>query len=353
MITPKRILVIRRDNIGDLVCTTPLFDTLRRYFPEARIDALVNSYNAPVLAGNPSLDTIYHYTKAKHKQPGQSRLAVYRDTGKLLWHLRRCRFDYVLLPGQANEHARQFARWIGAHHIIGLTDSVAPKAIDYPIDSHCVKDKHEVMQCHALLTAFGIIDTPGPLRVFPNINLVASFQAHVPTRKTASARHVAVHISAREPERHWPLNHFATLCRYIARQGNIPWLFWSPGTADNPRHPGDDRRAQELLYLTRDITSLYPCATQTLDELIAALSLCDSIVCSDGGVLHCAAALGKPIVALFENRSDKTLRWYPWRVPYRMVTPQTRDVRDIAVESVLTALDQLSAETLLPSESYC
>ena len=32
--TPK-ILVIRRDNIGDLVCTTPLISALRRRFPEA------------------------------------------------------------------------------------------------------------------------------------------------------------------------------------------------------------------------------------------------------------------------------------------------------------------------------
>ena len=36
-------LVIRRDNIGDLVCTTPLFEALRLRFPSARIDALTNS----------------------------------------------------------------------------------------------------------------------------------------------------------------------------------------------------------------------------------------------------------------------------------------------------------------------
>ena len=39
----KQILVIRRDNIGDLVCTTPLFTALRRRFPDAWIGAFVNS----------------------------------------------------------------------------------------------------------------------------------------------------------------------------------------------------------------------------------------------------------------------------------------------------------------------
>ena len=35
-----RILVVRRDNIGDLVCTTPLFAALRRQYPQAWLGAL-------------------------------------------------------------------------------------------------------------------------------------------------------------------------------------------------------------------------------------------------------------------------------------------------------------------------
>ncbi|MBI3715416.1 MAG: hypothetical protein HY255_05435 [Betaproteobacteria bacterium] len=46
---PEGLLVIRRDNIGDLVCTTPLLAALRTHFPQARIEVLANSYNAPVL----------------------------------------------------------------------------------------------------------------------------------------------------------------------------------------------------------------------------------------------------------------------------------------------------------------
>ena len=45
----KRVLIIRRDNIGDLVCTTPLFSALREALPNAYLAALVNSYNAEAL----------------------------------------------------------------------------------------------------------------------------------------------------------------------------------------------------------------------------------------------------------------------------------------------------------------
>ena len=62
---PSRILLIRRDNIGDLVCTTPVFRALRERWPRAHIGVLVNSYNAPVLENNPDVDAVYAYTKAK------------------------------------------------------------------------------------------------------------------------------------------------------------------------------------------------------------------------------------------------------------------------------------------------
>jgi hypothetical protein len=50
------------------------------------------------------------------------------------------------------------------------------------------------------------------------------------------------------------------------------------------------------------------------------------------------------MVALFENRESKTRRWYPWRVPYEMVTPQTRDIQDIGVQDVLLAWRRLMTQ---------
>ncbi|HRE18743.1 MAG TPA: hypothetical protein PLW86_17010, partial [Rhodocyclaceae bacterium] len=71
------ILVIRTDNIGDLVCTTPLLSALRQRHPQAWIGVLANSYSAPVLAGNPDVDAVLVYRKAKHLAPGESVLAAH------------------------------------------------------------------------------------------------------------------------------------------------------------------------------------------------------------------------------------------------------------------------------------
>ena len=56
MSEPRRILFIRRDNIGDLVLTTPLIHAVRARFPAAWIGVLGNSYNTPVLAAHPDVD---------------------------------------------------------------------------------------------------------------------------------------------------------------------------------------------------------------------------------------------------------------------------------------------------------
>src|SRR3981081_2973824 len=90
-------LVIRRDNIGDLVCTTPLFEALRNRFPAARIYALTNSYNLPVLRSNPFIDEAFAYTKGKHREPGTSLWSVYAHRLRLIWRLRRLRIDYAVI----------------------------------------------------------------------------------------------------------------------------------------------------------------------------------------------------------------------------------------------------------------
>src|SRR6195256_5684914 len=92
-----RILVIRRDNIGDLVCTTPLIAALRERFPRAHIAALVNTYNEAVLSGNPAVDAVYAYEKGKHRGAKRSIASVYAGRLKLMMNLRREKFDYAIL----------------------------------------------------------------------------------------------------------------------------------------------------------------------------------------------------------------------------------------------------------------
>ncbi|WP_148713998.1 glycosyltransferase family 9 protein [Chitinolyticbacter meiyuanensis] len=333
------ILLIRRDNIGDLVCSTPLIVAIRARYPQARITVLANSYNAGVLAGNPAIDAVYAYEKAKHREPRQSRWGVYWRTLRLVLALRRQRFDWAIAVGSGlHVHAIKFARWVGARQIVAFVaqGQPVPPGVTHPID-YVRTPVHETLDCFRLLAPLGIDGEPGPLRVYPDPGRLAAMQERLPSK----GRVLALHVSAREADRRWPEAHFVALITTLAqRHPDLTMLLlWSPGAESDPRHPGDDALAGRLLAASAGW--LLPAPTGELAELIAALACADLVLCSDGGALHLAAALGKPIVALFENREDKTARWYPWQVPYRMVMPPTRAIRDIPLEPVLAAVEDL------------
>src|SRR5258706_2242326 len=306
-----RILILRRDNIGDLVCTTPLIDALRARYPQAWLGALVNSYNADVLAGNPALDAVHVYEKLKHRSG--SLLSNLFERMKLASSLRGAKLDYVLAPSAWPQALKMAARLRAARVL-----SSSPLWEDDP--------RHEVERAFSLGAELGAQGAPGPMRIFPEAATVAVMKKSVPPRRPL----VAIHISARQAIRRWPLQRYAALIRELGRSAAV-MLLWSPGAADDPRHPGDDAAARAF----PEMEHLAKVATPDLRSLIAALSLADRVICPDGGAMHIAAALGKPVVALWADSPVE--RWRPWRVPHRVVRPDSKNLADLDLGPVLDA----------------
>ena len=324
-----RILVIRRDNIGDLVCATPLLAALRRKHPGAHIAALVNSYNAGVLAGNPDVDAVHAYTKLKHRRPGEPWLGTLVASLRLFRALRVPRFDHVILAKSTfDRHGLAMARRLRARNIIGF-------APEEPLDP----DLHEVEAVMRLAARLGVSEPPGPVRVFAAPERVARWRERLPA---GSRRWIALHISARKAEKTWPAGRYLELVKRLGRDRAIGFvLLWAPGAADDPRHPGDDARAEEIMRAGAGVP-VFAARTESLEDLIAALALCAAFIGSDGGAMHLAAGLGLPVVALFENIASKQRHWHPWRVPYEIVSPQHGDFSAITVEQVEEAWRRLS-----------
>ena len=334
-----KLLVIRRDNIGDLVCTTPLISALRRRYPRAHIAALVNTYNRQVLEGHNDLDAVYAYAKAKHRLPGQSRASVYWDRLVLMLKLRALRFDCALLasphPGAS---ALRLARWVAPAHIAGYAEPTG--LVDLALSHDGAGAMHEVEDVFRLAQLFGIGGAPGKLSMAVDADARArarvALGARGPGRKL-----IAVHVSARKPSQRWPAERYAELMQTLRGEADF-LLLWSPGAADHPQHPGDDAKAQSIVEAAGNLSPVaYP--THELKDLAAALSLADYVICSDGGAMHIAAALGKPILCFFGD-SDAA-RWHPWGVPYRLLQPDSRNAADISLAAALHAFRELQRQS--------
>lgn len=334
-----RILVIRRDNIGDLLCTTPMIAALRRRYPTAWIGALVNSYNGPVLAGNPHIDEVLSYDKTKHLAAWRDKLAAHWRRLGLIRRLRRRRLDLAILAASTFQvSAHRFALLAAPRNILGYGGDkvrLSPR-LQSP------QGVHEVEACFGLLAPLGIVGPPPAMTLVPDAALAAAIATTVPP---GDGPLVGLHISARKEDQRWPIERFAALAKRLHENHAARFLlFWAPGAAGDPRHPGDDDKAAALL---RQLAGL-PCLavpTERLADLIAGLSLCDRVVCSDGGAMHIAAALGKPIVCFFGD-SDAS-RWRPWGVPH--VVLQAHSAADIAVEAAAEAFARLHLPTGQPT----
>jgi ADP-heptose:LPS heptosyltransferase len=324
--SPK-MLVIRRDNIGDLVCTTPLLHALRRQLPRARIECLANRYNQAVLQNHPDIDALHAYTKAKHQPAGESLGGIYWQRLRMVAALRKRRFDWVILPDGGSASSLRFANWVAGKRVLvrDAQDTVA--------------GPHEVEQCCHLLTRMGLEYEAPATRIFPNETDAAEVHRRLAAViPFAPRRVIGLHISARKPSQRWPAESFAELARHLAKQDVALLLLWAPGSADNRLHPGDDEKAARVLELTAELP-IMAVPTRRLEELIAALSICDAVICADGGAMHVAAGLGKPIVCLFGQ--SVAARWHPWGPTYELLQMPSMEVKDISVDAVARAYAKL------------
>jgi heptosyltransferase-3 len=225
--------------------------------------------------------------------------------------------------------------------IVGIDQRRAERAIDLAVSYGPPAARHEVEDVLRLLAPLAI-EAPHPaLHVVPDPHLAETMRANVAARLPRDGPLVALHISARKPSQRWPVERYAELARALhARVAARFILLWAPGSERNPQHPGDDEKARALAAALEGVPSL-AVPTFRLAELIAALSACDAVVCSDGGAMHLAAALAKPIVCFFGDSTPA--RWRPWGVRHELLQPPSRDVVDLEVRDALAAFERLLA----------
>lgn len=312
----KSVIFIRRDNIGDLVCTTPAIRAVRLAFPDARIGALVNSYNADVIRGNQDINEVFVYEKWKHAG-GKTRPRVWFENWKELRRVRAAAFDAAVGCSYAwSARVAKLTASTGAQIRVGVAPA-QPACASYTCAvPEAPAPIHEVEAVMRLVEPFGIHGTPPPLVVHPDPAEVKGILRRLGEAGMCGGdRLVALHISSRREQNRWPKEAFAMLGDLLQTDGARVVLLWSPGAADNPLHPGDDAAAQWIASTMK--TPPLSVSTGRLGELMAALSLVDSVVCCDGGAMHIAAGLAKPIVAIWGSTDER--RWRPWGVPHIIV----------------------------------
>lgn len=294
---PRKILLIRLDNIGDVILITPLIKNLKKLFPNAKIDVLVKNSTAPILKKNPYINKIFRLTPPWFARRKENSYDLKKTWG-VIKNLRKEEYDLGFeLRGQINNLA--LLALIAPKFKIGYS----LKGGSFILDLSCYPNQiHEVDKNNYLLESFlRKIKVKIPrLEREPEV-----FVGKTDIKKTQkifekNRFNIVIHCSSAWSYRNYPPKLFAKVINKLVRRKKDS--FFSLLT-----NKSEQKTAKEILeHLeekskknTKIINNL------SISQLIAFLSECDLFIGNDSGPAHISAALGKKTIVLFGPQDPK------------------------------------------------
>jgi ADP-heptose:LPS heptosyltransferase len=324
-----KILLIRRDNIGDMICTLPLISALSRLDNHTEIDVLTNSYVSPILSKVAYIRRVFHYQKLKHGGPSKLRICI-QSLGSYL-AVRAVFYDHIICFSSRDLSLSLLLRGQNRIAYVKATGGFIGCLRITKVPWH--EESHEVTRAWLLGGPLGLnVDSP-PIKT-PQL---APF--YPKASSGTLSRRIAIQLSARKVDQRWPTEKYLELISRLSASGYDISVLWAPGSGSNRFHPGDDDKAR---YLASRINSPKVNFVRTLElaSLVAELQRCQFIVSPDGGAAHIAAALDLRSVVLFGN--SEPAHWAPWTDGNFIIRGLNNRVDTISVENVLRGLEAVS-----------
>jgi lipopolysaccharide heptosyltransferase I len=304
---PRRILLIKPSSLGDIVHALPVLAALRRRWPDAHIAWLVGAGFAPLLDDHPLIDQVIRFDRKRYGQmwwnPAAS-IAFWRFVARV----RRMRFDLVI-DLQGLVRSGLLAWFCGARRRIGFGKAREGAWLFYNERVSVSADvRHAVERNLCVARQLGLPVDPieFPLAVTDDERdraraLLIGQGCDTPESFTA------VLPGARWPTKQWPPERFSAAIDALQAQGACCVLLGAP----------DERPLGDRIAAACETTPVNLIGLTSLRELVGLLSLADRVLCCDSGPMHIAAALGRPMTALFGPTDPK--RTGPFGAPAGVV----------------------------------
>lgn len=278
-----KILLLKPSSLGDVVHALPVLRLLRRHLPGARIDWWIDSRLAGLLEGDAHIDHLIRFERERWSRP-----RYWPEALRSLHHIRRTRYDWVI-DLQALARSAAVAWFAGAGLTIGLEDLREGAATFYQIRvPRPTPRTHAVDWYLETLRPLGIPVDAAFDWIPARPELAAGLEARWPSE---SGIWVGIQPGARWDTKRWPPAAFGNLIRTLARrQPELRFAVF--GSA------GESALAGEVCALGGP-RCLDLAGKLSLAEMIEWLRRCHLLVSNDTGPMHVAAALDKPVVALF------------------------------------------------------
>lgn len=283
------ILVVGPSWVGDMVMAQTLFICLKQRHPECNIDVLAPEWSRPILERMPEVRNALGFPLGH----GVLDIKARRTIGQ---QLKGQYQQAILLPNSLKSALTPFfakiplrTGWKGEMRYVLLNDLRTLDKQRYPL----------MIERFMALAYDAEAELPTP---YPRPQLVVDEQ----TRQQALA---AFTLTTEQPilalcpgaefgeAKRWPAAHYAEVADHWIRQGWQVWIFGS-----KKDHPvGEDIRTALIPGFRDEVSNL--AGETSLAQAIDLMSCAAAVVSNDSGLMHVAAALARPLVAVYGSTS--------------------------------------------------
>lgn len=334
--TFERILVIRQHNqLGDMLCAVPLLRALRGRFPSASIVLIASPVNYEVMVHLRYIDRVINFDKREFLRRGVSGI------GKLVRFIRALRsenFDLAIVPSTVSMSFTSdlLARLSGARMRIGIKsldgkENIAAFCFNMTVelDWRTTPTRHQTLR--NLDVARPLDVRAADLCLEMTLNSLELEEANLlRERKLALGKKLVIyHPGAGKIPNRWDAGRFASVASTLATTRQVNTLIsWGPM---------DDEPVKEMI---RRLTIPYELIKgKTIRTVAVYLSVADLVITNDTGIMHVAAAVGAPVLALF-GPTDPA-QWAPIGTQHRFLRGEGGDINRISEADVIRSAEEM------------
>ncbi|MDB5807713.1 MAG: hypothetical protein JWN73_5035 [Betaproteobacteria bacterium] len=347
-----KILILKRDKIGDMLLVTPMLQHLRKSLPDAEIHMLANDYNAWMVEGNPDIDRLWVYPRVRHGatlRPGAVLTQLLQRV-----HLRREKFDVAIAAGGVvSPRAVSRILGVGANRTVAYAPPAGAQAeavfgrLTDPLQLD--PTRHEVESNLFLLSSLGVAMPAAT--IYPRYALDASWREGglrwVQEQGLTPGKFIVIGLNARRVKRKPTTRQILAWSQHFKEKlGLDSVLIWQPGPASDRVYPGDDEIVGPFL------ASLPPWLKpfSNPQDVRAALGViwhAATSIFPDGGIAHLASITPGGVLALFAETdvSPHPDNWRPY-APRGAYLEAAKTVAELSDAGIYAAIEGLLARPL-------
>ncbi len=340
-----KIIILKRDKLGDLLLTTPMLQLLKQYFPSSTLSVVAPQSSAWILKDATFIDKLYSYP-----QPKSFNIKGILSFVKQFYIFLKIRSEHydiaIAAGGEFSHRAVKRMLWMKAKKTISyVPKNKIIKGISDPIFelNHKKNIIHESLRIAELLKPIihlkKKIKLPQPY-FQPQEDWLKKAESFLTLHQLQKKKFVIFGLGARREKKQASKDQIIATANYIYKKYQIKTiLVWTPGSKKNKEYPGDDEVAVEILNgAPKYIIPL----RAPLDLTIGMIWLARKSIFPDSGLMHFAASSPGGVIGLFAetNVSPHPSQWGPLGHNSTYIEAK-KNIKDLGIKFLYKELSKL------------